>query len=356
MSCNIFLQVFLTSRFQATIHGNDFIKQEFKTKVEIIRKEMNLITLHRRYSFIEYQNQVCSFAAFVTLLVLLTSIVLPFVWIYKINGNKFASSDDVIYEQPLTKFRYKYIVAAENSMDSTEKIVLCTSYSFLEQFNQTSEKCAKIKFVEKDTNYDGKIDEMIFTFEMHSMHQFGLKTISITLFLDTRLSDQCNMNVPSAVLINKKTLEKNFYDRVISITGSLHPVQKQPLVCPFFLRNVKSHFFFEKLNENQTNLEEYRVTQIRDNLQRNPLHFEFQESSTDLQNVESDKSTIKIKLTIPDVPVRYRKSFWKIVNDIWINYIAIFTVTFVSINFLLNLLFESRWLMARKKSYLRKSD
>lgn len=316
---------------------------------------MSLITLHRKYSSTEYQNRVCSFAALVTLSVVVVSLILPFVWIYKVNGNKFSSGNVVSYEQPLVNFQYKYIVTAENSLDSEEKIVLCSSFDFLNQFNET-EKCAKFKFLEKDTNFDGAADEMIFTFEMHSIYQYGMKSISIVLFLDTRLTDQCSFSVPSAVLINRKMLDKNFHDRVISIIGSLHPVQSKPLICPFFLRNAKSHFFFDKLNENQTNLEEYKISRIRENLQHNPLHFEFLESSTDLQNVESDKTSITIKLKIPDVPIRYQKSFWKSLNDLWINYIAIFAVTFFSINYLLNQLFESRWLMARKKSYLMKND
>jgi hypothetical protein len=292
----------------------------------------------------------------VTLATILVSLILPFVWIYKVNGNKFSTSDYVTYEQPLVKFQYKYIVTAENSMDSDEKIVLCSSFDFLRQFNESTEKCAKFRFSEKDSNYDGITDEMSFTFEMHSVYQYGLKSISIALFLDTRLEDQCNFNVPSALLINKKVLDKNFHDRVVTIAGSLHPVQSKTLVCPFFLRNVKSHFFFDNLHENQTNLEEFRIAKIRENLQRNPLQFEFQESSMDLENVDSDKTSISVNLRIPDIPIRYRKGFWKILNDIWINYIAIFAVTFFALNFLLNALFESRWLMARRKNHLRKVD
>lgn len=62
---------------------------------------MGLISLYRKYAFVDYQNHLCSIASLVTLLVILISIFVPFALIYKVNNWKFSSTDDlVIYEQP----------------------------------------------------------------------------------------------------------------------------------------------------------------------------------------------------------------------------------------------------------------
>lgn len=213
-----------------------------------------------------------------------------------------------------------------------------------------------LQVIEKDENFDGIIDETTFSFEMNSIHRYGIKSVSVVLFLDTRLHKQCNFQVPSAIIINKKTFPNNFNDRQIFITGSLRPIQNQPLVCPFFMRNTKSHFFFEGINENQTNLEDFHPLKIQENLERNPLHFNFQESPVDNEQLDSEKTTIVIKMKIPNVAIRYQKNFWNILNDLWINYVAFFAVTYFIANLSLNHLFENRLLMARKKRTLEKSD
>jgi Transmembrane protein 231 len=244
----------------------------------------------------------------------------------------------------------------ENAFENSEKMILCSSYAFLNQFNETSIKCSKFKFSEKDENFDGKSDEMNFSFHMHTIYAYGLRSISIVLFLDTRVTDQCSFHVPSAIIINKKIFANNFSDRKIFISGSLQAAQVQSLKCPFFMRNRKSHFFFDQNHKTKTNLDEFHPSKIRENLERNPLHFNFQESSTDLQHVDRDETTISIRMRIPSVSIRYQKSFWKTVNDLWINYIAIFSVTFLAANLTLNKLFDSRWLMARKERYVKKDD
>ena len=316
---------------------------------------MSVISLHRKYSFVDYQNRVCSFAAFFTLVALLISLILPLVWIFKVNNNSFSSSKDLsVFEQPMVKFPFKYIFIAEHSMEASEAI-LCSSFEQLHHLSDT-ENCSKMKVIEKDENFDGIPDEIHFTFDFNTKFHYGVKSVSMAIFLDTRIEDQCQFRVPSAIVINKKQFYNNLNDRQIVIRGTLQPVQSHPLICPFFLRNIKSHFFYEKLNENQTNLEEFGMANIQENLNRNPMSFQFQETSTDLVHVDNFKTSVKVKLRIPQSTIRYKKTFWQNVNDIWINYVAIFIVTFVIANLILNFLFESRWLMARRKIYIEKTD
>lgn len=306
---------------------------------------MSLISLHRKYTFIDFQNRLCSIPALVTLVIVVSSVLLPFYIILKINDNEI-SSEVVKYEQPMVKFQYKYIFIAEHSMENG-KVVICSSFSFLKNRNDI-QKCSKLRISEKDDNFDGVPDAIHFTTEFSSMFNYGIKSISLVAFLDTRLYDACKLRVPSAI-IYKKLFTNNPKDRKIIIDGSLQPDQKQEIICPFFLRNVKTHFFFEKIYENATKLEDFHISKVLDNLERNAIFFKFMETSTDQHEFNGDKTTFQIKMKIPEVAIRYRKTFWQKLNDVWMNYLAIFAVTFFLANLLLKYLFENHWLMARRK-------
>lgn len=308
---------------------------------------MKLISLHRKSAFIDYQNHLFSVASLITFAALLISVVLPLVWIFKINNDSFLQNREfVLYQQPMVQFQYKYIILIEHQM--TEKITLCSSFPYLNQRKGT-ENCAKVKFMEIDSNYDGVPDELEFNIDFQTMYKSGVKSFSFVAFLDSRLN-QCNFRIPSALIINEKKFINNMEDRKIVITGTLQPSdQDHALVCPFFLKNTRSHFFFEKLNENTTTLDEFKISRIQENLERNPMHFRFRESSTDIREVDRFLTSIEIKLKIPQTAVRYRKTFWQLLNDFWINYISVFAVSFLTCKLLLTHLFDNRWLIARKQ-------
>lgn len=318
---------------------------------------MKLITFHKKYSSIEYQNNLCSSAALVTLSAIIVSLLLPLIWIFKVNNNKLTPSSDVlVFEQAAVKFQFRFIVIAEHSMDNSEKkVVLCSSFNLLNGLDG-KENCGKIKTSERDDNFDGIADEIDFQVDFKTQFHFGIKSLSLVMFLDARLENQCNLHVPSAIIINKKFFRNVMNERNIVISGSLQPVQSHPMVCPFFMRNVKSHFFFDALNENQTSLEEFKISKIQENLERNPLYLRFQEQSTDLRDVDPHKTSIKITIKIPQVPIRYMKTFWQNVNEFWVNFLCVFVVTLVLCNAFLKCLFENRWLMSRNKNNLKNKD
>jgi transmembrane protein 231 len=235
------------------------------------------------------------------------------------------------------------------------KEILCTSFELFQQFNNETERCSKIKVAERDISVDGFADELVFTVEFATFHDYGIKSASIVLFLDARLYEQCAFRVPTAVVL-KKIFKENFNNRRILIDGKLEAEQDQALVCPFFMRNVKSHFFFEKLNENQTDLEEYEISTIKDQLAHNPMYFKFHETSTDLDELDDDKTSIRIRMKIPEIPIRYKKSFWQKLMDSWMQFLSLFAITFTIINFLLGHLFENRFIMSRRKNYVKDKE
>lgn len=313
---------------------------------------MALITLHRRYSFVDYQHNLCSFATLITILALIIAITLPLAGILRMNNfEKFF----IVYEQPIVKFQYKYLIFAENSMESDDnKAIMCSSFDFLDVYKNITEQCSVIKVSERDLNFDRVPDEINFSFDFHTTHNYGIKSASIAFFLDARISDQCQMRIPTAVILNKNFNFNN--DRKILINGKLEAEQIQALACPFFLRSIKSHFFYEKLNENQTNLAEFEVKKIQERLEHNPMHFRFEETSIDMSELSHEVTSIKIKLKIPEIAMRYQKTFWQKLMDFWINFLALFVISLTIMNFLLTHLFENRWVMSRRKNYVKDKE
>lgn len=313
---------------------------------------MGLISLHRKYSFIDYQHHLCSFASLIKLVALIGAFFVPIILILKLNSTE---NHFVTFEQPVVKFQYKYILIAENSVENEAgKDILCSSFDILNQFNETK-KCSKIQISEKDFNYDGTVDELIFTFEFNTINNYGIKSVTAVLFLDARIESQCEFRIPSAVIIKKK-LSENFYNRQISIVGDLEVVQDQALVCPFFLRNVRSHFYYEVLNENQTNLEEFRVSSIREHLEHNPMHFKFKGTSMDHEKFSDDKTTIKVRVKIPELAIRHQKSFWQKLMSFWMQFLSLFIVTITIENYILNYIFENRLIITRRKNYIKDKE
>lgn len=314
---------------------------------------MALLTLHRRYSFVDYQHNLCSIATLITVVGLLVAIAFPIAGILRMNHfeNFF-----IVYEQPVVKFQYKFLFFAENSMDSDDnKAIMCSSLEFLNiNYGNETNECSKIRVSERDLNFDGITDEINFSLDFLTSHNYGIKSASLAFFLDSRIRDQCDMRIPSVVIINKNFQPGN--DRKILISGKLEADQNQALACPFFLRRVKSHFFYEKLHENQTNLEEFEMRKIQQRLEHNPLLFKFRETSSDVSELSNIKTTIKIKLKIPEIPIRYQKTFWQKAMNVWIHFLALFVISYGIINFLLTLLFENRWIMSRRKNYVKDKE
>lgn len=325
---------------------------KFSVDIKEKSKNMGLISLHRKYFFIDYQHNLCSFASLIKFTALVTAFLIPITLILKLNS---LQSHFVTFEQPVVKFQYKYLLTAENSVDNeTRSDILCSSFEILNRYNET-EKCTKIRVSEKDITFDGITDELIFTFEFNTINNYGIKSFSAVLFIDARIENQCSFKVPTAVILSKK-ISDNFYNRKFSINGNLEVSQSHAMVCPFFMRGVKSHFFYERLNENQTSIEEFETPAIREHLEHNPMHFKFLETSADYGEFDDDKTSIKIRVKIPELAIRYQKSFWQKCMDFWMQFISLFIITIAIENFLLNYIFENRLVITRRKNYIKDKE
>ena len=132
--------------------------------------------------------------------------------------------------------------------------------------------------------------------------------------------------------------------------------QFSSLQCPFLLRHVQSHFYFDNLNSNKTDLQSYKISEMMDNLNRNPAYFYFNEFSTNYGELTSDKTIINLHVKVHELKIRYRKTFWRHLSEKWIVYLSLFLITLTLANFTLGFLFEKRFLWARRISNFKNKD
>lgn len=186
---------------------------------------MKLITLYQRNTSINYKNSLCSFATFFVISLTAFAIVAPF-YIAHSLFNDLWSQYKIVYEQPDIRFEYKYIFTAEftkiNAVDvemlvADTKIVVCSSYSYLNKALTNPMECSMIKvrgsaqlrihqwpsfifqsnqfqYWEKDTDFDYKIDQMTLQMTIQSPAGYYLSDFNLFLLFDATLQVRNHIN------------------------------------------------------------------------------------------------------------------------------------------------------------------
>lgn len=112
----------------------------------------------------------------------------------------------------------------------------------------------------------------------------------------------------------------------IQIEADLNLAQRTGFYCPFFLRQIKSHFYHSIISENSTNIRDYDITSIRRKLKNNPAFMMANPSATYWQRRPTGDIVLTIDLFIDEVESRYHTSIWQRLGQIWIYYLSIFLV------------------------------
>lgn len=119
----------------------------------------------------------------------------------------------------------------------------------------------------------------------------------------------------------------NFRSGEIFIESDLALVQRTGFHCPFFLRQIKSHFYHTIISENSTNIRDYEMATIRKKLRNNPAYMTVSKSPITYWNrIPANDIVLNIDLHIDEVESRYHTSFWQRLGQIWIYYLSIFLV------------------------------
>lgn len=121
---------------------------------------MKLITLHRRYTSINYKNSLCSFATLFVISVTIFAIIAPFYIAFSLFHDLW-SQYKLVYEQPDVRFDYKYIFTAEFTKASVgevempaidTKVAVCSSYKYLNKALNDPMECSMIKVSAQSTS------------------------------------------------------------------------------------------------------------------------------------------------------------------------------------------------------------
>jgi Transmembrane protein 231 len=157
----------------------------------------------------------------------------------------------------------------------------------------------------------------------------ALTSLSLYLELKTSLEKICGFIVPAAVILHQLT-PPTFLAQNLQLVGDLRLKQATTLHCPYFMFDQKSHFHPTIINQNSSRLTDYDLSKAYSKLVTNPAHFHFiEEFRTTGDNNRFDEFTLRLNLSLPEVIVRYRKTFWRLLFEFWIQYLAIFVVLYV---------------------------
>lgn len=139
--------------------------------------------------------------------------------------------------------------------------------------------------------------------------------------------------------MQQQSVPQNFRGGEIFIDTQLQLVQRTGFYCPFFLRQIRSHFYHDLVLENSTNIRDYEIESIRSKLLNNPAYMTNAQSPIIRWHRQpSTEVILNINIRIDETITRYHTSYWQRLGQIWIHYLSIFLVC--------------AYLMEKLKSYL----
>lgn len=138
---------------------------------------------------------------------------------------------------------------------------------------------------------------------------------------------QCHLQIPAALLLQQLQIPSNFHSGEIFIDAQLKLTQRTGFYCPFFLRQIKSHFYHTILPENSTNIRDYELVAIRKKLRNNPAYMNVDPTPVmHWRRIPSSDIVLNIDLHIDEVTGRYHTTFWQRLGQVWIHYLSLFLV------------------------------
>ncbi|XP_055547196.1 transmembrane protein 231 isoform X1 [Wyeomyia smithii] len=313
---------------------------------------MKLFNLHRKSVYILYRSNLCSFSTFVITSLVLLALALPYYVILIVNPGGLWDDYRLVYEQPAVKFTYRYLFLAEiDQPEIGNEVIACSSFNAFNTLTaERQQECTTLKVATGDRNEDGKIDSLSVSVSFNLPDEStGLVFYSFYFFLEAEIMNNCYFLIPAFISLNKITPPKrSFNSGTITHRGHLQSGQSASLQCPFFMRNIKTHFNHNYLpNENFTRLEEFLPDSIQARIEAsNAAYFNFNPQRIDWEQDGSGEVTIRVKLLIGGEDSRqtallYRASIWQKVLQLWIQYFSVLIVFLWIADLVKDRLFES---------------
>lgn len=156
----------------------------------------------------------------------------------------------------------------------------------------------------------------------------------------------CRLRLPAAVLLEQMPIPMNFNGGSIYFDASLIVEQIQGFYCPFFLRSIRSHFYYDILPENSSDIDEYDLLAIRKRLTNNPAYIVADTPKMHWNRLNANEIQLNVNLNVNESTARYNVSYWQRLGLIWIQYLSIFIVCWAAIDKLKNYMFSQQMIKA----------
>ncbi|XP_001850196.2 transmembrane protein 231 [Culex quinquefasciatus] len=297
----------------------------------------HLFNLHRKAVRIDYRNQLCSLATFATGCVVLLSLIIPYYVVQFINPGDVWDRYRLAYEQPRVHFDYRYLFLTEVALpEAQSEIITCSSFEPYNELTEQRQECGVIKVTSDDSNVDGKVDALAVSVSFNLPQEAtGLKFYTFYFFLDAVVKSRCLFKIPTIISLDKVPPPVHpFPSGTITHSGHLTSSQTVALQCPFFMRNIKSHFNHNYLpGENYTSLHQFLPPSILDEIESsNAAYFKFDPHRSHWTRDGAGEVTIRVELTIGGEDSRrtallYNTSIWQKVAQFWMQYFSVLVVS-----------------------------
>ncbi|XP_055639962.1 uncharacterized protein LOC129777614 isoform X2 [Toxorhynchites rutilus septentrionalis] len=242
-----------------------------------------------------------------------------------------------------------------NRLEGSNEIITCSSFESYNALTEERQECTSIKVTEHDSNVDGKTDILKASVSFNLPDDsLGLAFYSLYFFLETSLESNCRFLIPTFISLNKLSPPvAPFTSGTIHHAGHLEASQMVSLQCPFFMRNIKTHFSHNYFpNENFTSVEDFLPESIQNKIESsNAAHFHLGQRKIHWKRDGSGEITISVEVLIGREDSRhtallYNSSIWQMVAQFWVQYFSVLAVSFWIANRVKDWLFESSTIRA----------
>lgn len=275
----------------------------------------------------------CSLAYFYKFVRFVILLLVPFLIAY--NTRSFWKKTGSYREQPAVMFKHELLFVAEGATPGD--IIFYSTDEYINQIAGSQiVRVPTIQASEQDMDSDGRIDRFEVSVRLPLTATDSVQKVSAALFFEVALTESVQLTMESMVFVQEST---SLPSSRLDIFGDLAFVQRNPLS----LSSRRTSYEGSIIGTPQT-LQDVLLPKI---LERN---WERNETTT-LSNVHSSwtggvpvgnsgEFELKLHLNIPEQTIQYTPNFLETVKFGWVQYLAIWAIVFVILEWASRYIFE----------------
>ncbi|XP_005183555.3 uncharacterized protein LOC101895778 [Musca domestica] len=303
---------------------------------------MKFIPLHTTNTAIVYKNSICSAATMLVLTFFALSVLVPLLMVSLLSPYSGIAESRILYEQPKVQFQFKSIFYGDVKMNGNDLIVCSTFPQLNDAINHrtNTDYCDGTKYWTEDLDNDGTLDRVHFVQQLETLEE-KLLGFDVALFFDAFLKHKCHLS-PPAVLIKHINIpyDAQLSSGIVNIRADLVLKQYVEFTCPFPGRNVKTSFRHLNVPSNSSNIKQFGIEPLLDQLKSNPAFFELDIQETYFRRGPPEQGlSIQLDVDVLQLAARYHLSIWERLGQFWLYFASFFGISFYIMNKLKDFLF-----------------